>query len=64
MEAVVLTGHEVPTLLGATNHITWCTSGTTYELGPPVAAAANPASRREYLGSALTRPNPSLRTRV
>lgn len=49
--AVVITGHEVPTLLDAADHVTWCTSGTTYELGPPQLAIRNEPFRREYLGS-------------
>ncbi len=49
--AVVITGHEVPTLLDTADHVSWCTSGTTYELGPPAVAVQNPAFRREYLGS-------------
>jgi ABC-type branched-subunit amino acid transport system ATPase component len=49
--AVVITGHEVPTLLDAAHHVTWCTSGTTYELGPPAHATRHEAFRREYLGS-------------
>jgi ABC-type lipopolysaccharide export system ATPase subunit len=48
--AVVVTGHEVPTLLEAADHVTWCTAGTTYELGPPGAARAHEAFRRGYLG--------------
>jgi lipopolysaccharide export system ATP-binding protein len=48
---VVVTGHEVPTLLAAADHVSWCTSGTTYELGPPAEAARDDAFRREYLGS-------------
>lgn len=48
--AVVLTGHEVPTLLEAADHISWCTSGTTYELGPPAVAVTHEAFRRDYLG--------------
>jgi lipopolysaccharide export system ATP-binding protein len=48
--AVVLTGHEVSTLLDAADHVSWCTSGTTYELGPPAAAVQHDAFRREYLG--------------
>lgn len=48
--AVMVTGHEVPTLLDAADHITWCTSGTTYELGPPAVAVQHEAFRREYLG--------------
>lgn len=50
--AVVITGHEVPTLLAAADHVTWCTAGTTYELGSPVTAQAHDAFRREYLGPA------------
>jgi lipopolysaccharide export system ATP-binding protein len=48
--AVVLTGHEVPTLLHAADHISWCTSGTTYELGPPAVATRHYAFQSEYLG--------------
>jgi ABC-type multidrug transport system ATPase subunit len=48
--AVVVTGHEVPTLLEAADHVTWCTSGTTYELGSPAAAVAHGRFRSEYLG--------------
>ncbi|MEO6526254.1 MAG: ATP-binding cassette domain-containing protein [Gemmatimonadaceae bacterium] len=48
--AVVVTGHEVPTLLDAADHITWCTSGTTYELGTPDAAQTHEEFRRDYLG--------------
>ena len=50
--AVVLTGHEVPTLLATADHVTWCTGGTTSELGPPAAARVHDAFRREYLGPA------------
>lgn len=48
--AVVITGHEVPTLLAACDHVTWCTSGTTYELGTAPCAEAHEAFRRDYLG--------------
>ncbi|MEP6492199.1 MAG: ATP-binding cassette domain-containing protein [bacterium] len=48
--AVVVTGHEVPTLLAAADHVTWCTAGTTYELGPPGMATAHNEFRRQYLG--------------
>lgn len=47
--AVVVTGHEAPTLLAAADHVTWCTSGTTYELGSPIAAQAHDGFRRDYL---------------
>lgn len=48
--AVVVTGHDVEALLDGVQHVTWCTSGTTYELGSPAAARAHDAFRREYLG--------------
>lgn len=48
--AVVITGHEVPSLLDVAHHVSWCTSGTTYELGPPAEATRHEAFRREYLG--------------
>jgi ABC-type multidrug transport system ATPase subunit len=51
--AVVVTGHEVPTLLAAANHVTWCVSGTTYELGAPDRATGDERFRREYLGQSL-----------
>lgn len=47
--AVVVTGHEAPSLMELATHITWCTSGTTYELGPPAAARAHEAFVRDYL---------------
>lgn len=48
--AIVATGHEVPTLMAAADHITWCTAGTTHELGPPAQAELHDQFRREYLG--------------
>lgn len=48
--AVVVSGHEVPSLLAACDHVTWCTDGTTYELGPPLHAKSNDAFVRGYLG--------------
>lgn len=48
---VVVTGHEVPTLLDAADHIVWCTAGTTYDLGTPADACADWRFQREYLGS-------------
>lgn len=53
--AVVVTGHEVPTLLAAADHVTWCVSGTTYELGAPDLAARDERFRREYLGAGFAR---------
>lgn len=50
--AVVLSGHEVPTLLDVADHVTWCTAGTTYELGDPAVARRHDAFRRDYLGPA------------
>jgi hypothetical protein len=53
--AVVVTGHEVPTLLAAADHVTWCFSGTTYELGAPDRASEDERFRREYLGASFAR---------
>lgn len=55
--AVVVTGHDVPSLLAATDHVTWCTSGTTYELGTSEQARAHHAFRRGYLGPGLRGPS-------
>lgn len=49
--AVVITGHEVPSLMELADHITWCTAGTTVEIGPPTVAARHDGFRRDYLGS-------------
>jgi ABC-type multidrug transport system ATPase subunit len=46
--AVILTGHEVRSLLALADHVTWCTAGTTYELGAPERALEHEAFRREY----------------
>ncbi len=48
--AVILTGHEIPTLFRIAQHVTWCAAGTTYELGPPDAARAHEGLRAAYLG--------------
>ena len=48
--AVVITGHEVPALLAAVDHVTWCTAGTTYEMGPPFMARTDERFVRDYLG--------------
>ncbi len=48
--AVVVTGHDVETLLDGADHITWSTSGTTYEIGSPAAARAHEGLRVGYLG--------------
>ncbi len=52
--AVVLSGHEIHTLLDVADHVTWCTAGTTYELGPPREAEKHEQFRREYLGPRLS----------
>lgn len=48
--AVVVTGHDVAALLDGADHVTWCTSGTTYELGAPADALAHHAFSADYLG--------------
>jgi ABC-type multidrug transport system ATPase subunit len=49
--AVVVTGHEVPSLLEVAHQVTWCTSGTTHQLGTAQEARANEAFRRDYLAA-------------
>jgi ABC-type lipopolysaccharide export system ATPase subunit len=49
--AVMITGHEVPAILAAVDHVTWCTAGTTYEMGPPFMARNDERFMRDYLGS-------------
>jgi ABC-type multidrug transport system ATPase subunit len=48
--AVVVTGHEVRSLFAVASRVTWCTDGTTYELGAPALANTHERFRREYLG--------------
>ena len=48
--AVVIAVHEVPTLMAAAHHVTWCTAGTTYELGSPAAAMEHASFRRDHFG--------------
>lgn len=57
--AVVVTGHEVPSLLAAADHVAWCTAGTTYELGSPAQAGAHEAFQRDYLGDRSARTSPA-----
>jgi ABC-type multidrug transport system ATPase subunit len=53
--AVVVTGHEIPTLWDVADRVVWCTDGTTYDLGSPAAAAEDWRFRQGYLASALWR---------
>lgn len=46
--AVVVTGHETTLLDHVADQVTWCTNGTTYELGSPSEALAHERFRREY----------------
>lgn len=48
--AVVLSGHEVPTLFSIADRLLWVNSGTTRWLGSPAEARRSDAFRREYLG--------------
>jgi ABC-type multidrug transport system ATPase subunit len=48
--AIVITGHELAFVLEYADHVTWCTSGTTYEIGPPAVAREHDALRRGLLG--------------
>ena len=48
--AVVVTGHEVAFLFDVSDRVTWCTSGTTYDLGTSAEARAHRRFCLEYLG--------------
>jgi ABC-type multidrug transport system ATPase subunit len=50
--AVVVTGHEIPSLFEVADQVTWCTSGTTYAIGSPREARRHWQFCREYLGVA------------
>ncbi len=47
--AVLVTGHEVHTVLDVADDVAWLTAGTTHALGAPQAARAHDQFRREYL---------------
>jgi len=51
--AIILTGHEVRSLLNAADDIVWHTAGTTHVLGDPEQARRHDQFRREYLAGAL-----------
>ena len=54
--AVVVTGHEVQFLFDVADRVTWCTSGTTYDLGTSADARAHRRFDLEYLGGAAPGP--------
>ena len=47
--AVVLTGHELPTLMSHVDDFTWCTAGTTREFASGADAMRDFAFRRDFL---------------
>lgn len=53
--AILVTGHEVPTLLDTADDVVWVTAGTTCGLGSPAQALAHDQFRREYLVGAGAR---------
>lgn len=52
--AVVVSGHEVQTLLDSADEVAWVTSGTSYSVGSPKNALAQERFRREYLTGSWT----------
>lgn len=48
--AIVVSGHEVPTLLALADDVVWVTSGTTHQLGSRTEARQHWQFSREYLG--------------
>lgn len=47
--AVLVSGHEVKTLMDAVDEVVWVTAGTSYALGSPDRALEDERFRREYL---------------
>jgi lipopolysaccharide export system ATP-binding protein len=54
--AVLVTGHEVNTVLELADEVIWQTAGTTHHLGTSEEAQRHDQFRREYLGAALKAP--------
>lgn len=48
--AVVVTGHEIEDLVLSVDAVSWCTDGTTYELGTPQEALSDWRLVQSYLG--------------
>jgi len=48
--AILLTGHEVPSVMDIADTIVWMSGGTTHSLGPPSAALEHHSFRLDYLG--------------
>jgi ABC-type multidrug transport system ATPase subunit len=49
--AVVLTGHELPSILAVADSVVWLRDGTAQALGPPAQAAEDWRFRGDYLGA-------------
>ena len=47
---ILLTGHDVETVLDVSDDVIWMTAGTTHGIGSPADALAHDQFRREYLG--------------
>lgn len=47
---ILITGHEVETLLDLADEVVWMTAGTTYPLGTPAEARRHHWFARDYLG--------------
>ena len=48
--AIAISGHELAFVMKYSDHVTWCTNGTTRELGSPQMASENDSFRSEFLG--------------
>lgn len=54
---VLITGHEVETLLDLAGRVVWMSAGTTHALGAPTDARAHHSFRMDYLGPPRGRPH-------
>ena len=48
--AIAISGHELAFVMRYSDHVTWCTNGTTRALGAPHTASLNDSFRSEFLG--------------
>jgi ABC-type multidrug transport system ATPase subunit len=48
--AIAISGHELAFVMRYSDHVTWCTNGTTRALGSPQMASDNDSFRSEFLG--------------
>jgi ABC-type multidrug transport system ATPase subunit len=62
--AIVVTGHEITSMVPYLDQIIWVTAGTTYPLGTPAQAWRHERFQRDYLGPRAASDLPSKASRI